>query len=306
MTMRAILTALLCLGLQVQTAGAQDRETIGWGRLFTNDFLGDTHDRWRTGSFVLSRVVGPHWTGTRPDEIGRLVEFRFRSETIAPASVDNPAAGDRRYASIFSAGLHTHFQRRGVEFSLGGDMVFTGPQTGGGRFQKFVHELLDEPDPGKALEDQIPNRYLPTALIEIGRPVQISPRLRLRPFAEAQAGAETFLRVGGDLHFGRVGQRDFWMRDSTTGHLYRAGNHDGANRGFAGVLGADIAYVADSAYLPSSDGYELTDLRYRLRAGVHWQGERSSVFYGLTWLGEEFASQPNGQIVGSVRLHLRF
>jgi hypothetical protein len=30
------------------------------------------------------------------------------------------------------------------------------------------------------------------------------------------------------------------------------------------------------------------------------------MFYGLTWLGEEFAGQSEGQLVGSVRLSLRF
>lgn len=301
---RIVLAVMLTLFLYPATAAAQGRETIGWGRLFNNDFLGDNRDRWRTGSFVLSKVVGPHWTGTLPDRPGEVLEFRFRTETIAPASVDNPAPGDRRYVSIASAGIHTQFQRYGFEFGLGGDFVVTGPQTGGGRFQSFVHDLLDQPDPQAALDTQIPNRYLPTALAEVGRPFRFSPRLTMRPFVEAQAGAETFVRIGGDLHFGDAGQGQFYMRDVVTGHRYRAGRS--GPRGFAGVLGADIAHVFDSAYLPEADGYRLSDVRYRVRAGLLWQGRKSSVFYGLTWLGEEFEAQWEGQIVGSVRLDIRF
>ncbi len=301
---RIVLALLLAVLLDPQIAAAQGREVIGWGRLFNNDYIGDGRDRWRTGSFVLSRVTGPHWTGRLPARPGEVLELRFRSETIAPASVDNPRPGDRRYVSILSAGLHTHFARGGYEFALGGDLVVTGPQTGGGRFQSFVHDILDEPDPATALNTQIPNRYLPTALAEIGRPFRFSPRLTLRPFVEAQAGAETFLRIGGDLHFGRAGQGAFYMRDGTTGHRYRAGR--GGTRGFAGVFGADIAHVFDSAYLSEADGYRLTDARYRVRAGLLWQGRKSAVFYGLTWLGEEFAAQWEGQLVGSVRLDLRF
>ena len=67
-----------------------------------------------------------------------------------------------------------------------------------------------------------------------------------------------------------------------------------------------MAYVEDSVYLPDNIGVDLKNNRYRLRAGVNWQGATSSVFYGLTYLSEEFENQPEGQLVGSVRLKFEF
>ena len=71
-------------------------------------------------------------------------------------------------------------------------------------------------------------------------------------------------------------------------------------------MGGDIARVADSVYLPQGRGHDLTPHRDRLRAGLRWQGENVWAFYGLTWLGREFETQPESQLVGSVSLRLRF
>lgn len=76
--------------------------------------------------------------------------------------------------------------------------------------------------------------------------------------------------------------------------------------GFTFLLGADIAHVSDSIYLPEERGFTLTDTRDRLRAGMHWQGEKASAFYGVTYLGEEFDAQTDGQVVGSIRINLSF
>ena len=89
-----------------------------------------------------------------------------------------------------------------------------------------------------------------------------------------------------------------------TGQRYRVTR--AAETGFALSLGGDVARVWDSAYLPEGGAAVLSDTRVRLRAGLHWQGERSSVFYGLTWLGKEFEGQTDGQVLGSMKLHIRF
>ncbi|MDJ0627996.1 MAG: DUF2219 family protein [Rhodobacter sp.] len=301
---RLFLAGLAVLSLFAASPGvAQGRESLGWGRLFTNDFLGDNRDRWRTGSYVVSKVIGYGWDGQRPERAGEIVEFRFRSETIAPENIVTAAPGDRRYVGALSFGVHTHFQRRGTEISLGGDLVITGPQTGIGDLQTEIHKIVGASVPG-VLGNQIPDGFHPTALIEVGRTFRLSPQVQVRPFFEAQAGAETLVRAGGDVMIGRLGQDELLLRDVATGHRYRANR--GAHTGFAAVFGADIAHVEHSVYLPVYDGIALTDHRSRLRAGVHWQGRKSSAFYGLTWLSEEFVSQPEGQLVGSVRLNIRF
>ncbi len=301
--LRACLASGFAAFLSLSSAPAAERETLGWGRIFTNDFLGDNDDRWRTGSNAISKVTGFGWDGALPDTAGEIIEYRFRSEIFAPDNIVTAAPGDRRYAGVLSFGMHTHFEKRGVELSGGLDLVVTGPQTGIGDFQTEMHRIFGAPTPG-VLGNQIPNGFHPTALVEAARTYRISETFTARPFLELQAGAETLVRVGADLHFGRLGQDELWVRDVATGHRYRINR--GEHTGFSAVIGGDIAYVEHSIFLPVYDGYVLTDTRSRLRAGVHWQGEKSSVFYGLTWLGEEFAAQPESQVVGSVRLNIRF
>lgn len=300
---RLVYVCLSLLLLSPDFADAQGREKIGVGRLFTNDLLGDGQDRWRTGSSVISVVRGGGWDGALPGGMGELIEFRFRGEVIAPDNLVTPAPGDRRYVGALSFGTHTHFQRWGNEFSIGADVVATGPQSGIGEVQSAIHQLLGVAEPA-VLDNQIPNGIYPSLTFEMARTFDLTPAVAVRPFVEVQAGVETLVRAGGDIQFGRVGRDALMLRDVTTGQRYRA--TETAQRGFTAVVGGDIAYVEHSTYLPAASGFTLTDTRTRLRAGVRWQGEKSSVFYGVTWLGEEFTAQPDSQVTGSLRLDFRF
>lgn len=300
---RAVLALFLTLATLSTPAAAMDRHTLGWGRLFSNDFLGEARDRWRTGSYMVSFVKGPAWSGALPDNPAAILEFRFRGETITPANLVNPAPGDRPYVGALSFGVHTHFQWNGIEVSSGADLVLTGEMTGVGQFQKAMHELLGAPVP-TILDDQIPNHVYPTALVEFGYPIVMASNLQLRPFVELQGGVETLARVGADLHFGVAGSVDLFVRDVTTGHRVPV-TQTGAP-GLSILLGADAAYVENSAYLPNYGGYDISDPRIRVRAGLLWHGPGAQVFYGLTWLGEEFAAQPEGQLVGSLVAKVEF
>lgn len=296
---------LLTLGLcSTAPALAQDRQTLGYGRLFNNDFLGDGQDRWRTGSYTLSVIRGPEWTGALPTTMGTVMEYRGRGETIAPSNLAAPAPGDRRYAGVLSFGAYTHFARGPAELTMGGALVATGPQTGVASFQKLAHELLNATDPSPATATQIGDAIYPTVLASATLPLEIGDGITARPFVEAQAGVETYLRVGGDLIIGRLDSDNLKLRDEVTGQLYN-GTHDDS-MGLSFVVGGDVALVGDSYYLTSKDGYQLESTRTRLRAGVNWQGDLSGVFYGVTWLSEEFKGQPEGQVVGSVNLRINF
>ena len=293
----------LILSLAAATAAHPlERTTLGWGRLFTNDLIGDGKDRWRTGSYAVSVVRGVQWTGQPPADIGEMLEWRFRTEVIAPADLSRPATGDRRYVGAFSFGLHTQFTAGGLESSIGVDLVATGPQTGIGSFQKRVHRLVGMDRP-RALSDQIGNAITPTLIAEAGHSFRFGDSVSVRPFAEVTAGVETMARVGGDVLIGRMGQNAIRLRDEVTGQRYTAGPLDA---GLALSFGGDVARVYDSQFLPPGQGYSLTDDRVRLRAGVGWQGQKLGVFYGVTWLGREFQAQPDSQVVGSLSLHLRF
>ncbi|MEH6738590.1 MAG: lipid A-modifier LpxR family protein [Sulfitobacter sp.] len=301
------LTALvLSLMMIVPAADAGERTKLGYGRLMTNDYFGDGKDRWRTGSWTSSRVWGSQWDGKAPNKFGDLIELRLSSEILAPDNLTRAAAGDRAYAGALSIGAHTHFTWQGLDAALGADMVVTGSDTGLGTFQRAVHKVLGVRQPSQVtLNDQISNGFHPTVVAELGRDLLIAPRVHLRPFLEGRAGAETMVRVGMDLTFGSMGVGELLVRENVTGHRYRVIADEEAT-GFSFLLGADIAHVSDSIYLPEEDGFELTDSRDRVRAGVHWQGERATAFYGLTYLGEEFEAQKEGQVVGSIHINLSF
>lgn len=299
---RACVMALaLCLAAP---AAAQDRVTLGWGRAFVNDALGDMRDRWRTGSYTVSRVRGPSWQGSLPATFGEILEFRGRAEVIAPESLIAPPPGDRRYAGVLSLGLHSHFDMAGFETSLGADLVFTGPQTQLSEIQEEIHRVLDLPLPLVAA-NQIPNGFHPTLVAEVGRSLSFGDAGTIRPFVEAQAGLETFVRAGFDLTLGQFGDGALMLREQVTGHRYRA-VAGSLTPGFSLILGGDVAHVFDSELLPDGGAAVLSDSRSRLRAGVAWQGDRASVFYGLTWLGKEFETQREGQLIGALTLRLAF
>ncbi|HBM59530.1 MAG TPA: DUF2219 domain-containing protein [Citreicella sp.] len=301
---RSILLAALAVISLSSAARAEDRVRLGYGRLLTNDSFGDVHDRWQTGSVASSRIWGRGWSGRAPERPFELLELRLGVQVMAPGDLRQPDPKDRPFAGALSLGLHTHFSRGDLDWTLGGDLVVTGPQTRLGDLQTAMHDSVGAVTvPPSVLDDQVKDGLHPTLVAEAGRELDFG-RARLRPFAEARLGAESLLRAGVDLTLGRVGQGELLVRDPVTGQRYRVITDPVP--GMALVFGADIAHVAESAFLPESSGADLRATRERLRAGLHWQGDRMALFYGLTWLGREFDAQPEGQLVGSLRLQVSF
>ncbi|MCY4180821.1 MAG: DUF2219 family protein [Litoreibacter sp.] len=284
------------------SATAQDRRVLGYGSFFNNDLIGDGEDRWRTGGYTVSQLRGPEWDGEVPEQFGSLLEYRFRAEIIAPRDVANPQTGNRPYVGALSAGVHSHWQRAGTEMALGLDVIVVGPQTGLDTLQDAFHDLFSAPRP-RVDGVQVGNAIRPTVVFEAGRPYQ-GDGVEMRPFVELQAGAETFLRIGGDVSVGPVAGRGLQLRDSATGHRYH-GIMSGPPEGASFFLGGDVAYVAESQYL-DTQGIGSRETRSRLRAGVNAGVPGGSVFYGITYLSEEFDNQEEGQILGSLDLRFRF
>jgi hypothetical protein len=281
------------------------RRALGYGRLMTNDVIGDGQDRWRTGSVTVSGIWGYRWDGAAPSQLGQLLETRVQGQVIAPSSLTRVNTRDRPYAGALSVGLHTHSNNDGLELSLGADLVIVGPQTRLDQLQKGLHKAFGEPALSPAvLALQVGDTMRPTLVAELGRSYRLGNAVDLRPFAEARAGDETLLRIGADLTIGSVGQGELLVRESITGQRYRLIYR--STPGYSVVVGGDVAYVSDSIYLPKARGYQLTDHRGRFRVGLHWQGENTSILYGLTYLGREFTGQPEGQVTGSIRVKMRF
>lgn len=294
---------LILAAMLPQTAVAERREVLGRARLFTNDLIGDGRDRWRSGAYSVSTVRGQEWTGQLPLRMGQVVEYRFRGETIAPANLNAPVAGDRLYAGVLSVGAHTYFGWNGYEVTAGADIMVMGEQSGVRQFQEAVHDMFSLRS-SNVENFQVDNGVYLHGTLEIGREFDIGPA-RMRPFVELQAGVETLARAGFDLTFGDYGAGGLRLRDSTTGQRISAVD-GGIDSGFSLLLGGDVAYVDSSRYLPTDQGYEVEDVRYRLRAGVNYAFGSSNVFYGLTHLSEEFVGQPSGQTIGSVSFAFEF
>ncbi len=314
--MRSIL-AFLILAVTISGAYAAEdaansgakRQWLGKARLWSNDEIGDRRDRWRTGSYSLSYIRGSGWNGRLPSGFGDLVEYRFRGEVLAPASLYsalNPA--DRRLVGVFQMGAITHMRVNELDVSVGADLVFTGPQTGMTQFQSAIHQSLGF-IATPILSSQLGNAVYPTLNAEVSRQYKLSSegkrRVAFRPYLEGQIGVETYIRAGGDFTFGNLGAGDFQVRDVTTG-LRNVAIKGARARGVSFVLGGDVAYVQGSQYLPAALGPSAQKLRYRLRTGVYAEQGRKSLFYGLTWMGREFQGQPSGQLLGSVTLRLKF
>jgi hypothetical protein len=305
------MTRLFALALGVSAAlagpaGAEGRSRIGYGLVFTNDLIGDGDDRWRTGSVASSRIYAPGWDGQAPSRFGELLELRFNGEIIAPDDLSTPAPVDRPFVGALSLGLHTHMQRGGTEYALGADLVVTGPQTGLDDFQDWLHDIVGGDEISRATRrGQVDDGFYPTGVIEAARSYNLGGA-QLRPFAEARLGVETLVRAGADITFGQRTRGELLVREPVTGQRYRA-VRDEEGAGMAFVLGADIAWVEDSEFLPGRAPVTPEDFRARVRGGMHWDGRGgSSLFYGLTWLSEEFEEQREGQVVGSLQFRLRF
>lgn len=300
--------AFLAVPVQAQDGVFNDPpERLGVTQIFTNDWygmpFGDRFDRWRSGGYQVSGFWGrERWDGALPSSPFALVEYRFRGEIIAPDNLSAPAPGDRRYAPALYFGAATHFDYRGFEVSAGADLVFTGDQTGLMGLHDTIHRTFGGSDVDLSdfmIEDGI---YL-NATLETGRSYDLGAA-SVRPFLEAQAGVETLVRAGADLRFGNYDPASFLIREATTGQRITAIPGDSVG-GWSFSLGADVAYVSDSVLLPDT-GPAPEETRYRLRGGVARAYGPTDVFYGVTYLSEEFEGQDEGQLVGTLSLMLRF
>ncbi len=302
--MRLASVLALCGVLLSSAAHAGPRVLLGESVTHTNDIIGDGKDRWRTATVDISYLFGPPNMVNLPDRFGQFIELRARLEMINPERVALPyPPNDRPYVGVLSFGAASHMQRGNTAQSLGFDLVMIGPSTGVSDLQNWVHTNQNPINP-QVILDQLPDAIYPTFSYEYAKHLT-KGFATLRPFADLQIGAETFARAGFDLTLARAPEQGFRVRNSLTGHRVPALNPRG-ERQLSFGLGADIAYVFNSAYLPASHGVTLSPIRTRLRAGVSYQSQKMDLFYGISWHSPEFSAQYEGQVIGTVSLGVRF
>lgn len=288
-----LVAALPALALDWQRAGAT------W--LVTNDFFGDRHDRWQTSSMQAGQFLS--LPGGRVD----LLELRLLSRVMVPWNLSRPAPGERPLAGVVSAGIHGYHRGADVTLRFGLDLVGTGPATRYDDVLSRMHSVRQSPSK-QVEDDQVGNGLHPTLSAEASRRLNLGSLADLVPWFELRAGDETLARAGVDLLAG-PGRGGFGpAREEATGFLMPMIGAHGRNPGggWALVLGLDAARIVDSVYLPDDHAVEAEDTRLRARAGGLWNGQRMQLFYGVTWLGEEFEAQPEPQIVGAVHAAWRF
>lgn len=289
--------------------GIRGTETLGVVSIFGNDWFGipygDRYDRWRSGHIRVSVLRGDRWDGDLPNDAFDLMEYRFRGEIIAPDNLAVPAAGDRLYAPSWWLGATTHFGWSGYEVAAGADVVMVGPQTGIEPIHSSIHQLFGNNPINLPAANQVSSGIYLDAHGEIARGVALSFG-EARPFVEMRAGVETLARVGVDFTFGTLGQDGLRLRDQVSGQRVAALNGPNTMGGWSFLVGADMAYVLNSVYLPDDRGPDLEEHRHRLRAGANFGVGDSNFFYGVTYLSEEFVGQPEGQVVGTISVDIRF
>ena len=304
--MKSVLPLLAAVGMIAIAPApvvAQERETIGSARLFNNDVIGDRRDRWQTGGYGVSTFRGPAWTGELPTTPGVILEYRVRADVRAPDNLNNPAAGDRLYAGTWWLGVHTHFDWHGFDVSSGVDVAITGEQSRLRALQAGIHDLFSMPSVNIGASEQVDNGIFLHGTVEIARDIEFASGY-VRPFVELQGGVETMARAGVDVTLGQLGSDGLRTRDPVTGQ--RISGITDSEGGWSALLGADIAYVYASEFFPATLGPDFEDTRTRVRAGVNYGFGSSNLFYGVTYLSEEFVGQSEGQLVGSLTLDFRF
>lgn len=300
----AVLLSACVLAAPGQAEAQDGRETLGLTRLITNDTLADRRDRWRSGAFSVSAFRGPAWDGALPSQPFEIMEYRFRGEAIAPDNLTTPAPGDRLYAGTWWLGAHTHYDLRGFEVTAGADIAVTGEQSGIRSLQSSIHDLFSMPRVG--LENyQVEDGVYLHGTLEVARSLRWDGG-EFRPFVELQGGVENLARAGFDVTFGTLGQGGLRVRDPITGQRIAGITNIADEGGWSFLFGADTAYVESSVFLPEDRGFQVEEARHRVRAGANYGFGQSNVFYGVTWLSEEFVGQPEAQLVGSLSIDIRF
>lgn len=299
-----VLASILTAPAWAQPDPDQDRQTLGVTRLFTNDVLGDGRDRWRTGAFAVSLFRGPGWSGALGARPFDIMEYRVRGEAIAPDNLRRPVPGDRLYAGTWWLGAHTHFDWQGFDVAAGADVAVTGEQSGIRSLQSSIHDSFSMPRVD--LETyQVDDDVFLHGTLEVARTLRWATG-DIRPFLELQAGVENLARAGVDVTFGSLGQGGLRTRDPITGQRIAGITNIADEGGWSMLLGADTAYVDRSAFLPEDRGFQVEDSRHRVRAGANFGIGQTNMFYGVTWLSEEFVGQPEGQVVGSLSIDIRY
>jgi hypothetical protein len=258
------------------------------------------------GDFTVSVLRGNRWRDQLPSQPFELMEYRFRGEVIAPDNLSAPAPGDRLYAPSWWLGATTHFGWSGYDVAAGADLVMVGPQTGIEGIHSAIHEAFGNVPINLPPANQVSNGIYLDAHAEVGRGIALSFG-EVRPFVEVRAGVETLARVGVDVTVGTLGQGGLRLRDQVSGQRVAALNGSRKRSAAGRSWSVRTRPMSPPRCICRTTGAPSSrSMRHRLRAGVNFGIGDSNFFYGVTYLSEEFEGQPEGQVVGTLSVDIRF
>ena len=280
-----------------------------------NDLFFGFRDRWRSaGAYAAAMTQSKADKAASNDAFRRAKSFHMTGEIVAPIALNAPLHRiDRPYAGIASFGMAWHNVRVGGRFGGRGelhqriyaDVSFVGPNTGAIKVQEHLHHILGglAAPPSDAVRDtQVGNAIYPTVNYELAwqnggaKPI-------VRYFGEAQAGVESFVRIGADVLIGQNYIGGFVLREPVAGHVLAISGQRPYKSAFAFGFGGDVSFIADSRIFGD---VKVLRTRTRLRAGVYWQRRQYDLFLGAVHLGREFPAQKEGQLSGSVDMMWHF
>lgn len=270
---------------------------------FTNDALGDGHDRWQSASYQKSWFYS-HGAATK----NGALELRARGQIVTPWDIGNQPTQDRPFGASLGLGLFKHGKTGGFETRFGAEFLAIGDQTQLDVLQYTFHDLIGYDsgyDTRTRNDPHIDDSFNIKAEAEIAKRFQLGESVAFRPYITAEAGAETAVRLGGDLILGSLARSksDYWTRDAVTGQALSSKMHKG---GFSVIAGIDKGYVYDSYLLPDNASVSVEKDRTRARFGVQADIGGINIFFGQAMLSEEFVDQSEKQIVGMFSVGMSF
>ena len=286
------------LALPAAMASAQTSSSF-----LTNDYLGDGHDRWRSGGYTkfFSYEPSAEWDAS--------IDIRMRSEILSPwGSTEQPANQDRPYAGMLGFGLFLNDYWGPVDYNVGAEALFAGDRTGVQKFQDAFHETfgLDGYTP-QAGHDKLENDATGMISVEMARKYTVGDVGAVRPFVMGKFGYEDLLRVGVDVMIGGYGSADRYVRDPISGFLQpSSAQRADAMTGVSLLAGIDYSFVGNDYLITDGGSVDFQSGRTRSRLGIQAGLGPMSVFYGATHLSEEFQGQVEGQTVGTLSVEFNF
>ncbi len=295
---------IACLFLADPSA-AQDQSLggfEGYASSFSNDFIGDGHDRWRSASYQ-----GSLFYGLAGSNVADRLEVRARAEIVSPWTRAKQPGVDRPYVTAMGIGLYGHRQFGGLQTSAGAEVLHVGSDTPLADLQAAAHSSLDLENSfelGGEEQEVAESEVVFGFSTEIAYQLMLGDNAAIRPFVLLSGGAEQVGTVGADFLIGDIASQDIWARDVTTGRL--TSPYADQAEGISFIAGWDTSMVESSYLISDASSAVLLPERSRVRAGVQFNGPMGDIFFGQAWLSEEFEGQVEGQQVGMLSISFIF